>query len=156
MWCSLAALVPSLVGALWRLEQGLAVVEARDDLDHTAHYLWSVLGEVPGPRGGTRHRTYLVAAIDHGFNASTFTGRVVASTGAPELSWPRSRAVGTAGGAPSRALDAVDEIGEPARARQWVADTLGRGRRSGLRSRRLLRPRSPVRSVARCRPPPRR
>jgi citrate synthase len=58
---------------------------------------------------------YLVATIDHGFNASTFTARVIASTGADmgacvvggigALSGPLH------GGAPSRALDLLDEIG---------------------------------------------
>jgi citrate synthase len=128
---ALGALVPSLVGALWRLEQGRQIVPARDDLDHTAHYLWSALGVVPAPEEIRAVETYLVATIDHGFNASTFTGRVVASTGA-DAGAALVAALGALsgplhGGAPSRALDALDEIGDPSRARSWVAAALARG-----------------------------
>ncbi len=76
---------------------------------------------------------YLVLALDHGFNASTFTARVVASTGADvgaaivaalgALSGPRH------GGSPSRVLDMFDAIGEPERAEAWITDAVTRGRR---------------------------
>jgi citrate synthase len=71
--------------------------------------------------------------IDHGFNASTFTGRVVASTGA-DMADVVCAAVGALagplhGGAPSRALDAVDAIGDPARAAEYVRTEVAAGRR---------------------------
>ncbi len=58
---------------------------------------------------------YLIATIDHGFNASTFTARVIASTGA-DVGACMVGAMGALsgplhGGAPSRALDLLDEIG---------------------------------------------
>src|SRR5690606_9085979 len=70
---------------------------------------------------------------DHGFNASTFTARVVASTGA-DLADVVGAALGALagplhGGAPSRALDALDAIGDPARTEEWVAGELAAGRR---------------------------
>ena len=71
--------------------------------------------------------------IDHGFNASTFTGRVVASTGA-DLADVVCAALGALagplhGGAPSRALDALDAIGTPDRAADWVRTEVAAGRR---------------------------
>ncbi len=71
--------------------------------------------------------------IDHGFNASTFTGRVVASTGA-DLADVVCAAIGALagplhGGAPSRALDALDAIGDPSRAAAWVTAEVAAGRR---------------------------
>jgi citrate synthase len=68
---------------------------------------------------------YLVATIDHGFNASTFTARVVASTGA-DVGACVVAAIGALsgplhGGAPSRALDLVDRIGS----RERIAEVVG-------------------------------
>lgn len=76
---------------------------------------------------------YLMLTIDHGFNASTFTGRVVASTGA-DLADVVCAAIGALagplhGGAPSRALDALDAIGEPERAAGFVRAEMSAGRR---------------------------
>jgi citrate synthase len=76
---------------------------------------------------------YLILTIDHGFNASTFTARVVASTGA-DLADVVGAALGALagplhGGAPSRALDAVDAIGDPAGTEAWVEAELAAGRR---------------------------
>jgi len=62
---------------------------------------------------------YLISTVDHGFNASTFTARVVASTGA-DLGACITAAIGALsgplhGGAPSRALALLDQIGTPER-----------------------------------------
>ena len=76
---------------------------------------------------------YLILTIDHGFNASTFTARVIASTGA-DLAAAVVGAVGALsgplhGGAPSRALDMLDDIGSPDRAEAWIRDAVVRGDR---------------------------
>ena len=67
---------------------------------------------------------YMILTIDHGFNASTFTARVVTSTGA-DLGAAIVAAIGALsgplhGGAPSRALDMLDAIGTPDRADAYV------------------------------------
>ena len=76
---------------------------------------------------------YLMLTIDHGFNSSTFTARVVTSTGA-DLAAAVCGAIGALsgplhGGAPSRALDMLDQIGTPDRADAWIRDAIGRGER---------------------------
>ncbi len=76
---------------------------------------------------------YLILTIDHGFNASTFTARVVTSTGA-DLAAAIVGAVAALsgplhGGAPSRALDMLDAIGTPDRAEAWVRDAVVSGDR---------------------------
>jgi citrate synthase len=76
---------------------------------------------------------YLILTIDHGFNASTFTARVIASTGA-DLAAAIVGAVGALsgplhGGAPSRALAMLDDIGSPDRAEAWIRDAVMRGDR---------------------------
>jgi citrate synthase len=74
---------------------------------------------------------YWVSAAEHGMNASTFTARVIASTGA-DAAASISGAIGALsgplhGGAPSRALDLLDAIGTPDNARPYLVDAVTRG-----------------------------
>ncbi|MCB1260108.1 MAG: hypothetical protein KDB33_06925 [Acidimicrobiales bacterium] len=130
---ALAAVTPTLVAGLWRAANGLEPIAPRDDLHGAAGYLWQLHGVEPDPVAVRALEQYLVLTIDHGFNASTFTGRVVASTGA-SVGDAVCAAIGALagplhGGAPSRALDALDAIGEPERAADWVRGEVAAGRR---------------------------
>jgi citrate synthase len=76
---------------------------------------------------------YWISAAEHGMNASTFTARVVASTGA-DVAAALSAAVGALsgplhGGAPSRVLKMLDEVAEMGDAERYVTDLLDRGER---------------------------
>src|SRR5579862_7165793 len=76
---------------------------------------------------------YWISAAEHGMNASTFTARVVASTGA-DCAAALSAAVGALsgplhGGAPSRVLRMLDEVEQTGDAERWVNDALDRGER---------------------------
>ena len=76
---------------------------------------------------------YWIAAAEHGMNASTFTARVVASTGA-DVAAALSAAVGALsgplhGGAPSRVLQMLDDVGRGGDAERYVKDVLDRGER---------------------------
>ena len=76
---------------------------------------------------------YWISAAEHGMNASTFTARVVASTGA-DCAAALSAAVGGLsgplhGGAPSRVLRMLDEVAVAGDARRWVVGALDRGER---------------------------
>jgi len=71
--------------------------------------------------------------MDHGFNASTFTARVIASTGA-DVAACLTGALGALtgplhGGAPARALDGLDAVGSPERIEPWIRGELDAGRR---------------------------
>jgi citrate synthase len=129
----LAALVPSLLAALHRVARGLPVVEADPSLGHAAAYLHQTTGEVPTPVAARAVEQYMTLTIDHGFNASTFTARVVASTGADPADAVCAALGALAGplhgGAPSRALDALDEIGSIDAAADWVRGEVAAGRR---------------------------
>jgi citrate synthase len=81
-------------------------------------------GSVPDPVRVRAVEQYLISTIDHGFNASTFTARVIASTGA-DVAACLVGALGALsgplhGGAPSRALDTLDAIGTPDRIDPWI------------------------------------
>lgn len=127
------AMVPTLLTALHRIGQGQDPVEPRDDLPYAANYLYMLTGEEPDPARARAIEAYLISTVDHGFNASTFTARTIASTGA-DLAACLVGAVGALsgplhGGAPSRALDALDAIGTPDRIDPWIRERVLAGER---------------------------
>ena len=76
---------------------------------------------------------YWISAAEHGMNASTFTARVITSTGA-DVAAALSGAVGALsgplhGGAPSRVLKMLDEVEAEGDAEAWVKKALDRGDR---------------------------
>ncbi|MDO8184305.1 citrate synthase 2 [Conexibacter sp. JD483] len=76
---------------------------------------------------------YWISAAEHGVNASTFTARVITSTGA-DAAAALSGAVGALsgplhGGAPSRVLQMLDEVEQLGDADKWVKAALDRGER---------------------------
>ncbi|MEU9670048.1 citrate synthase/methylcitrate synthase [Streptomyces bobili] len=128
-----AAAVPTLLTALYRLGKGLGPVEPREDLSYAANYLYMLTGAEPEPERARAVEQYLISTIDHGFNASTFTARVVTSTGA-DVAACLVAAVGALsgplhGGAPSRALDTLDAIGTPDRIDPWIRERVLAGDR---------------------------
>ena len=85
------------------------------------------------PKHVTAIDTYWICTAEHGLNASTFTARIVASTGA-DCGAALSSAVGALsgplhGGAPAYVkpmLEEVAQLGDPGR---WVQDALASGKR---------------------------
>jgi citrate synthase len=127
------ALTPTLLTALHRLRHGQDPVEPREDLSYAANYLYMLTGAEPDPAHARAIEQYLISTIDHGFNASTFTARVIASTGA-DLVACLCGALGSLsgplhGGAPSRALDTLDAIGTPDRIDPWIRERVLAGER---------------------------
>jgi citrate synthase len=130
---SIAAVTPAVLAALHRAGSGLDPIEPDPSLGHVAAYLYESTGERPGPEAIRALEQYLILTIDHGFNASTFTARVVASTGA-DLADVVLAAAGALsrplhGGAPSRALNVLDAIGMPDRTADYVRSEIAAGRR---------------------------
>jgi citrate synthase len=117
---AIVARFPTIVAAFWRLRSGLEPIAPRDALGHGANFLYMLTGGVPDPERVRALETYLNTVVDHGLNASTFTARVITSTGADLVS-AVTGAIGALkgplhGGAPGPALDMVFEIGEASRA----------------------------------------
>jgi citrate synthase len=127
------AVTPTLVMALYRLRRGREPIAPHPDLPYATNYLYMLHGEVPPPEHARAIEQYLISTIDHGFNASTFTARVITSTGA-DLGSAVVGAIGALsgplhGGAPSRALDMLDQIGTADKAEPWLRDAVERGDR---------------------------
>jgi len=103
------------------------------------------------PRHATAIDAYWVSAAEHGMNASTFTARVIASTGA-DAAAAISGAIGALsgplhGGAPSRVLKMLEEVERTGDAAAWVERALDSGQRLmgfGHRVYRAEDPRSRV------------
>ncbi|MEM8708001.1 MAG: citrate/2-methylcitrate synthase, partial [Actinomycetota bacterium] len=127
----LSAVVPTILARHHRVRQGLDPIEPSAEFGHAADYLRMCTGVVPSPAAARAVEQYLVATVDHGFNASTFTGRVAASTGA-DMAGSLVAAIGALtgplhGGAPSRCIEMIDEIQTPDRAADWVRNALDAG-----------------------------
>jgi citrate synthase len=116
----IVAAIPVIVAAYWRLQRGKGPLDSRPDLDHAENFLYLLGGEVPDREKVRGLETYLNTVVDHGLNASTFTARVITSTGSDLV----SAVVGALGalkgplhgGAPGPALDMVFEIADATRA----------------------------------------
>ncbi|MTB72600.1 citrate synthase/methylcitrate synthase [Arsenicicoccus sp. MKL-02] len=129
----LAAATPTILAALHRRGAGLPAVDPDPTLSAAADWLWMITGERPAPEVERAINRYLVATVDHGFNNSTFAARVVASSGA-DVGSALCAALGAFsgplhGGAPDRALEALDQIGSIDRAPGWVRERVAAGDR---------------------------
>jgi citrate synthase len=116
-------------------------------LSHSADLLAMLRGDAPSTREIEALETYLVTAIDHGLNASTFTARVVASTAATlQSSLVAAFAALTGplhGGAPGPVLDMLDAVGSASAAGAWIDQQLADGHRLMGFGHRIYRVRDP-------------
>lgn len=149
-----------------RMPAAIAVIKAALQ-DHPEHgyphsrrygerFLQLLHGRTPSAEEVSVLESTQILQLDHGFNASTFTARVVTSTLAPVAS-ALSAAMGALfgplhGAADQQALEMALEVGSPAHAQDFVARCLDTGRRvmgMGHREYRVVDPRSRIiRSLA--------
>lgn len=112
--------IPLIVAAHWRIMSGREILEPRKDLSWAGNFLYMLDGEEPTELQTRVFDTALILHMEHGFNASTFSARVVASSMA-SVSASLSAAVGSLsgplhGGANERVLEmlegfeSVDEV----------------------------------------------
>ena len=129
----LTAQLASIVAHHYRLHHGQDILDPPGSLGLAASYLYMLTGQEPDPAYVDGLDAYLVAVIEHGMNASTFTARVVAGTDSDMVS-AVTGAIGALkgpkhGGVPGPVLDMLEDIGTPERAEQWIRDAIGRGER---------------------------
>jgi citrate synthase len=122
-----AQMLPVLA-AYQRFREGKSYVEPRADLSDGANFLYMLRGQEPSPEEGRILDTCLVLHAEHGFNASTFTARVVASTYST-CYCSVSAAIGALagflhGGANERVMDTLDSIGTEENVGSWLDQTL--------------------------------
>ena len=151
----LIARIPTIIAFYARVLSGQPTVVPDPDLGEAANYLYMLTGKRPDSEHVRALDTYLNTVVDHGLNASTFTARVIASTGSDVVS-ALVGAVGALkgplhGGAPGPALDMVFEIGTADRAEPYIREKLERGDRLmgfGHRVYKVRDPRADVLAAA--------
>ena len=123
--------MPVFLAALLNAEKGLAPIAPDPTLTTAQDLLRMIRGQRAGVVFEKALDTYLATVADHGFNASTFTARVVASTHAGLISSVLAALCALKGplhgGAPGPVLDMLDEIGEASRAEAWFDDAFAKG-----------------------------
>jgi citrate synthase len=146
-----AARLPAAHATLAALRRGLAAPEYPDNHHYGERFLGMLHARAPAALEVSVFEQTQILQIDHSFNASTFTARVVTSTLAPPAS-ALSAAMGSLygplhGAADQAALEMAEEIGTPAAAADFVRRCLEHGRLvmgMGHREYRVVDPRSKI------------
>ena len=133
-----------------RARNGKELPPCRKDLSEAAHFLYLMTGEVPSKEAEQTLDVAYVLHAEHGFNASTFTARVVAST-LSDMYSAISAAIGALkgplhGGANEGVIHMLEEIGGVDKVDAWVADALAQKKKImgiGHRVYKVLDPRAP-------------
>jgi citrate synthase len=130
---ALTAFAPSALAAFARLRSGQEPVEPDPSLDLVPGFLYQLTGSRPDEGTARALDAYFIVGSEHGFNASTFTARVIISTRS-DLASAVAGAIGTMkgplhGGAPSEVVDQLAEVGSADHAEQWVREALAKGER---------------------------
>jgi citrate synthase len=137
----------SVVAAWQRFREGQEYVKPRMDLSHGANFLYMLRGKEPEAYEGRIMDTALVLHAEHGFNASTFTARVVAST-MSTCYCSISAAIGALygslhGGANERVMQAVEEIGSPENVKRFLDNELERAHKIMGMGHRIYKAKDP-------------
>jgi len=122
----LTSQVPMIVAAHSRIRAGEEPVAADQALGHAANLLWMLTGKKPSADAAQLIDRDLILHAEHGSNASSFAARVVVGTEAnlhaaivaaiAALSGPAH------GGAAEDVMKMAEEIGDPARAAEYVKE----------------------------------
>jgi len=122
------AKIPTMIAADYRCRKGKEPIPPKKDLTFAQNFFHMCFGEVPQPEVVKAFDASLTLYAEHGFNASTFTSRVVASSlsdiystvvaGIGSLKGPLH------GGANEAVMHMMIEIGDPAKARDWMITAL--------------------------------
>jgi citrate synthase len=126
----LEAQVASIVASTYRIRRGLEPVRPEPGLSHAGNFLYMLSGKRPTELAERIFDNCLTLHIDHGFNASTFTGLVIAAT-LSDIYSAVTGAIGALrgplhGGANQKVMVMLQEIGDPAKAEDYIKDLLAR------------------------------
>jgi 2-methylcitrate synthase len=120
--------VPTMIAYDYRCRKGLPLIAPRKDLGFSENFFNMCFGEVPHKDIVKCFDVSMILYAEHGFNASTFTSRVVTSTmsdmygavtaGIASLKGPLH------GGANEQVMHMLKEINDPSKAEAWMLDAL--------------------------------
>ncbi len=125
---SMLAKIPTMIAADYRCRKGLEPIAPKTELSIAENFFHMCFGEVPHKDIVKAFDASLTLYAEHGFNASTFTSRVVSSTmsdiysatvaGICSLKGPLH------GGANEQVMHMLKEVNDPAKAETWMLDAL--------------------------------
>jgi citrate synthase len=146
----LVAQIGIIAAYFHRARQGKDLPPVRRDLSEAAHFLYLMNGEVPTKEAEQTLDVAYVLHAEHGFNASTFTCRVVAST-LSDMYSAISAGIGALkgplhGGANEGVIHMLEEIGSTDKVDTWLEEALAQKKKImgiGHRVYKVLDPRAP-------------
>lgn len=118
------AKLPTVVAAWERIRNNQEPMNPDISLSHASNFLFMLKGEKPEIKRAQLFDKVLILHAEHSFNASTFTARVIASTGATMYA-TITGAIGSLsgkfhGGANPLVMKNLQEIGSPSNVENWV------------------------------------
>jgi len=124
------AKAPTLVAAFHRLSHGKDYIPPKEEHSHAANFLYMLTGEDPDPEVARVMDICFILHAEHSMNASTFAGRVTASTLADPYTVVSS-AIGALtgplhGGANEQVIHMLHGIGDVEKARPYIEDLIAR------------------------------
>ena len=125
---SLMAKIPTVIAAVRRQQQNESPLSPRPDLSLSENFFHMCFGDVPEAEVVDAFDGALTLYAEHGFNASTFTARVIVSTQS-DLCSAVSGAIGALkgnlhGGANEAVMHMLLEIDTPDKAQAWIDQAL--------------------------------
>lgn len=126
----LVAKMPALIAGCYLGPKNKQIPAQNSKFPHAKNFLALLTGKEPDDYSAKIFDASLILYAEHGFNASTFAGRVTIATQSDIFSAATS-AIGTLkgnlhGGANEQAMKMLLEIGEPAKAESWIRDALAK------------------------------
>jgi len=120
--------IPLWIAAHSRFRKGLPIVEHSQDKSFVENFFYLCFGEAPQKEVLSAFETSMILYAEHGFNASTFTARVITST-TSDIYSAVTGAIGSLkgplhGGANEQVMYMMKEIGEPDKAKEWMLKAL--------------------------------
>jgi len=119
---------PVFIAAHYRLRQRLNPILPDDQLSFSQNFLKMCFGELPSSEIVALFDQTIILYAEHGFNASTFTARVIAST-TSDVASAITGAIGALkgplhGGANEKVMEMMKEIDQPSKAKEWLLQAL--------------------------------
>ncbi|MBD3673323.1 MAG: citrate synthase [Planctomycetaceae bacterium] len=126
----LVAVLPTLTAAIRRLRDGNEPLAPKPELSIAANFMYMLNGEEPSEDAAKAMDLILILHAEHGFNASTFTARVIIAT-LTDMYSAITGAIGALkgklhGGANTEVLKTLQSVGDVDQVADWVADVRSR------------------------------
>ena len=125
---SMLAKIPEMVAADYRNKKGLPLIAPDTSLPFSENFFHMCFGNVPAKEVIKCFDISMTLYAEHSFNASTFAGRVIAST-TSDIYSAVTGAIGALkgplhGGANEAVMYMLKEVGQPENAKAWMLDAL--------------------------------